>query len=108
MSVFTNYVDECIAAVQGNLPLTIGIGAYYTGMTKEILLKQMNLIRQRKLDGMVFFNAYNLWENSELMAAVIQFYTGSVDNSTDRIVDDRKDLPEFVPDNCYRGFLEVP
>ncbi|MFA5859139.1 MAG: family 10 glycosylhydrolase [Elusimicrobiota bacterium] len=66
-ATFETYVNDCIAAVQGKMPLYIGIGAYYKGMTPELLAGQIDYVRKQNLPGMIYFNAYSFFASPELM-----------------------------------------
>lgn len=62
-SIFEGYVNDNVTAVgkRNGIPVYIGIGAYYKGMNANILRKQVEYVRKCGLPGVVFFNAYNLF-----------------------------------------------
>ncbi len=77
-TTFTTYVDDSVAAVKNKMPLYIGIGAYYTGMTADILDKQIDIVRSRDLKGMVFFSAYDLFNPEYTKILTAKYSTKSV------------------------------
>jgi len=59
--LFRIYVSRAVDAAKGNCRVYPGIGVHtsHNDITKELIVKEVNITREKKTNGMAFFSGYS-------------------------------------------------